>query len=878
MNNNRNLTPSDYHYFEKNFCSREFVELFKIFRAADERAAEMLGRKRSAYTPWDSIAFPHYDIKTGEIVEFCLKPDDPETETKADGTKEPKYKYLFPPGRGNILYYPPNAEAGLLKDISKPLVITEGKKQLIALTRVATNDNLAAAGWHFLPVAINGVWGWRSKAADGGVIPQFNDITWQFRAVYLLFDADVETNWKVRYARQQLAAELQRRGAVVHLVSLPKQSADESKKGIDDVLANFETNHGTNAAIAKGLELILTDAQLFPGELQAAIGGGKLILGAAAAERGKCRLTAKTADGEAAAMDIFNPADAARRDKFVKQISDAVQLTSHEKREISAELINLAAAADSIFSAGPTEKTKTAQTEPVETSFRVLTDGRVVEQIRGGFAVYNPETNEHEKLDAVEDSDGTTCTPVSDALFSEGGLYIADDLTEYETEKELIADIEKYLLKYLDLQPLFLKLTALYILFTYIFDKFLELSYINATGDMGSGKSRFGLAMALASRRGLALITPSAASVFRIVDKFQPTMFLDEFNSADSDDAAAIIQILNAGFQRTGKIPRQVATGDGNFKTELFDPFCPKIIGSLKKSNSNAFNSRCIEIEMESTIRNDIPLSLSFQMLKDAGELRNKLTLYRLRNYHKDFETRRNRAETELKRTGISGRAIQVNCPLFALIESEEIKREFITLLKGREAVLAEEKGLSIDGQIIDKIHTLFFDTDDEEATILNAKNFTELPADGEVCEQLTVERLLGMMNANRPKEIDAGVFGKMIFGLGLKTKKIVKRSSEHRLKKAIVFDIERLGYLFRIYNLPVSKEFTVTTVTKNVKSNNINGLSVVTGVDLNNGQGFTCYQSKSSKEATYTNGNSGGSKNTVTPEKETKVLIDEVV
>ncbi len=422
-----------------------------------------------------------------------------------------------------------------------------------------------------------------------------------------------------------------------------------------------------------------------------------------------------------------------------------------------------------------------------------------------------------------------------------------------------------------------MKITALYILFTYIFDKFLELSYINATGDTGSGKSRFGLAMALASRRGLALITPSAASVFRIVDKFKPTLFLDEFNSADSDDAAAIIQILNAGFQRTGKIPRMLGGTDGTFKSELFAPVCPKIIGSLKKSNSNAFNSRCIEVEMERTTRNDIPLSLSFRMLKDAAELRNKLTLYRLRNLNNDYEARRDIAEARLKTTGISSRAIQVNCPLFALIDSEDIKTEFIKLLQGRDAVLAEEKALSLDGEVVDKIHTLLFETD-ENGTILNPKNFAELPEKDEVCEQLTVERLLGMMNANRPKEIAPQSFGKMIFGLGLKTKKIVKRSSEHRTKKAIVFDAERLGYLFQIHSLPVSADFNVTNVTKNDNSNDCKGLEVVTSNGTGNDSGSICYQSKLSNISTYENGNIGNIKNAETEAKEIKVLVDEVM
>jgi hypothetical protein len=216
-----NLTPNDYQYCENNFCSSEFVDAFRLDRVGDEQGAETVLRKRSAYTPFAGVRFPHFDIKTGNLVEYCLKPDNPETERQPDGTEKPKYKYLYPSGHGSIPYYPLFADAKLLTDVSKPVVITEGKKQLIALTRVATGDAVKCADWRFLPIAINGVWGWRSKSA-GGVIPQFNDIAWQFRSVYLVFDSDVATNWKVRHARQQLALELQKRGAVVYVTNLPQ--------------------------------------------------------------------------------------------------------------------------------------------------------------------------------------------------------------------------------------------------------------------------------------------------------------------------------------------------------------------------------------------------------------------------------------------------------------------------------------------------------------------------------------------------------------------------------------------------------------------------------------------------------------------------------
>ena len=215
----KKLSPLDYEYLAENFCSREFVDLFKIFRDTDEPNAARLGRSRNAATDYSGVVFPHYNIKTGDVIDYCVKPDKPETDLQPDGSHKPKYKYLFPPSRGGILYFAPNTKPNLLTDISKPLVITEGKKQLIAATRVATGDNPNATDWQFLPIGINGVWGWKSK---GKVIQQFDEIAWQFRTVIIIFDADTKTNWMVRFARQQLAVELQRRGAVVRLTDLPQ--------------------------------------------------------------------------------------------------------------------------------------------------------------------------------------------------------------------------------------------------------------------------------------------------------------------------------------------------------------------------------------------------------------------------------------------------------------------------------------------------------------------------------------------------------------------------------------------------------------------------------------------------------------------------------
>ena len=238
-----NLTDLDYQNFENTFCSRAFVESFKIRRVNDEVGAEMLGEKRNAHTPWNGIDFPHYDLKTGLLIEHCLRLD------QAEGGK-----YRFPKGRGGILYYPPFAPPDLLPDVSIPVVFTEGKKQLIAITRVATNDSAVCDNWKFLPTATNGVWGWSKKDSKGksNPSPMLDDIALKGRKVLIADDADAQTNEKVEMGQNTFAAKLTKLGAKVLIVKLPQI---EGFKGIDDLLGLWEREKGAEEAIKKCLGL-----------------------------------------------------------------------------------------------------------------------------------------------------------------------------------------------------------------------------------------------------------------------------------------------------------------------------------------------------------------------------------------------------------------------------------------------------------------------------------------------------------------------------------------------------------------------------------------------------------------------------------------------
>jgi len=102
------------------------------------------------------------------------------------------------------------------KDTSKTWRITEGEKKGALLSQKG------------LPtVVMGGIWNF---AKDGKLISDFDAIAFQNRRAEIIPDNDYQTKEQVRSAVADLASQLQRRGARVYLVQLPKGPL----KGADD--------------------------------------------------------------------------------------------------------------------------------------------------------------------------------------------------------------------------------------------------------------------------------------------------------------------------------------------------------------------------------------------------------------------------------------------------------------------------------------------------------------------------------------------------------------------------------------------------------------------------------------------------------------------
>lgn len=234
------LTTEDIARLERSYITEELALDAGLFRVDSANGGRLIGRNGSR--DYSGIVFPYRWPGEANAREYRLRRDNPEIEELADGARKEKGKYLSPPRARNLLYFPPCARPDALHDVVLPIVITEGEKKTLALSRLAWLD--VTNGPRFLPIGIPGVWNWRGKIGKTtnetgtrcdvrGPIADLDRIAWENRKVIILFDANAKTNPSVADARRRLAKELGRRGGSVQLVDLPEV---ENSNGVDELL------------------------------------------------------------------------------------------------------------------------------------------------------------------------------------------------------------------------------------------------------------------------------------------------------------------------------------------------------------------------------------------------------------------------------------------------------------------------------------------------------------------------------------------------------------------------------------------------------------------------------------------------------------------
>jgi len=305
----------------------------------------------------------------------------------------------------------------------------------------------------------------------------------------------------------------------------------------------------------------------------------------------------------------------------------------------------------------------------------------------------------------------------TNALLEKGVILFSSNATEYLNEEEILAEIKSYIHKYLDISEVFEQIATYYVLFTWLYDRFNEVPYLRAIGDFGSGKSRFIQAIGILCYKPMftgGATTPSP--IFRIIDQVRGTLVIDEADFKFSDMTSEIIKILNTGYQKGMPVLR--SEGKGVFEVKAYDVFCPKIVATRETFSDKALESRFLVEEMGAgKLRSDIPRTLDKDFYQDAENIRNKLLMWRLKNYFEPIERREELIE------GIHPRLNQIVMPLLSVIKDEPIRNNLKAFIVKYNGELTADRGLSWESDIVFAIFKLEYETKMKEVTV---KQITE--------------------------------------------------------------------------------------------------------------------------------------------------------
>jgi hypothetical protein len=279
---------------------------------------------------------------------------------------------------------------------------------------------------------------------------------------------------------------------------------------------------------------------------------------------------------------------------------------------------------------------------------------------------------------------------------------------EYGSTADLLSTVQAYIRRYVDLSPAFERLAAHYVLLTWVYDRFNELPYLRLRGDYGSGKTRFLLTVgAICYKPIFASGASTVSPIFHLLDSFGGTLVLDEADFRFSDAKAELVKILNNGNARGFPVLRTESKNGREFNPRAFQVFGPKIVAMRGQFDDPALESRFLTEHTGSrSLRDDIPLNLPQEQESEALALRNKLLLFRFRNFG------RIGSSLMLLDPALEPRLNQIYGPLAAVMDSEGARRELRQIAVEANGAIRAERSASVEAQVLTAVRYLLEGSD----------------------------------------------------------------------------------------------------------------------------------------------------------------------
>lgn len=347
----------------------------------------------------------------------------------------------------------------------------------------------------------------------------------------------------------------------------------------------------------------------------------------------------------------------------------------------------------------------------------VFSDGTIIEQCWDGeraFYFISEGDAEPKRSDTFQ-RDDITYTPLVDDLLQKGLVTLPSQPEDYGSVAKLFQDIQSFIKRWVDLPDIDVRIQALWVMMTWLFDLVPQLVINAIRAASESGKTRLAEAIRHISYRGMRSSgTLTFSSLFRTVEKWRGTVLVNEADMKGSDETNKVVKWLNESVDPNGVV---WVTNPNTLQVEAYRAFTPVILVSRKSFNDDALESRCIVTVMTETARTDIPLNLPPEFYTEAEKLRNQLLMFRFKNYH------RFKNDYTLRYPGIGSRLNQILQPIGSLAKmvSPSMASEVASIAKECQRRLVADRADSEDGQIIRAYFKL--EGSETETTSTNIKN-----------------------------------------------------------------------------------------------------------------------------------------------------------
>lgn len=338
----------------------------------------------------------------------------------------------------------------------------------------------------------------------------------------------------------------------------------------------------------------------------------------------------------------------------------------------------------------------------------VLDDGTIIE------LVYDPTTHTTrlcawrngsfslEEVFALPTGEGLVPISPDNALIRHRVVHLPRQPEPYGAEVELVAEVQSYIHRYVDLDPTFEAIAAHYVLLSWVYDAFNELPYLRLRGDYGTGKTRALLIIGLLLYRPFFASGASTVSpIFHTLEQFRGTLVLDEADFRFSDEKSDLVKILNNGTVRGMPVLRTMLNSQREFTPAAFHVFGPKVIASRTTYDDVALESRFItEIMGMRPMRTSVPINLPDVAGDEAQVLRDKLLMYRFLN----------RCRVGIDHAaigaGLEPRLNQVLAPLLSIIPDSGLRKSILARARAEQQSARTNRGLSIEAHVIEAVMT----------------------------------------------------------------------------------------------------------------------------------------------------------------------------